>query len=173
LESDGTDLSSMRSIDSRCELGNANPKCKWGRPEGRPHSHQRVDFPKKVLGAQCRCRWFPIRRSVSASSVTGARTGIRFRRRFGSKLLETEASCCWSRSTRRFRDRSSVMAIHWVLASSPAEAFAMPPRRTTGKSGRCRRCFAFLSNDRLALSRNSHQSDLEDRADSCRHPDRV
>ena len=51
---------------------------KWGRPEGRPHSHRRVVLANEALGAQCRCRWQPIRRSLSVGSVTGARTGIRF-----------------------------------------------------------------------------------------------
>jgi hypothetical protein len=33
--------------------------------------------------------------------------------------------------------------------------------------------FAFFSNDRLASNRSSQHDDLEDRADSCRHPDPV
>jgi hypothetical protein len=150
------------------------PKCKWGRPEGRPHSHQRVDLPRKALGAQCLCRRVPIRGSGASGSVTGARTGIRFRRGFGSKLLEVEASCCWSRSVLRFRDRSFRYGLPLPVHPLRPKPSRLPPGRVTGRNRPMAALLrVLLKRPTLPWAEALLMGDLEDRADSCRHLDLV
>jgi hypothetical protein len=139
---------------------------KWGRPEGRPHSHRCVVFPKEALGARCLCRWFPtevdsVRRCHRCSHrhpvPSGGRSG--------------------SENPSLVRQAVPRPAFHWPSASNgcvaPAEAFATPPRRQAGRTGRWWLASRSSRTTDLALSRSSLHGDLKDRADSCRHLDRV
>lgn len=76
-----------------------------------------------------------------------------------------------------FRQAVPRPAVHWPSASNgcvaPAEAFATPPRRRTGRTGRWWLASRSPQTTDLALDRSPLHGDLKDRADSCRHHDRV
>ena len=103
------------------------PKCKWGRPEGRPHSHRRVGLFRRKgtwrpvsLPSGSNLAIGPVLRPVSSGSVTGARTGIRFRRAVGPnpKILSVHPAV----PRPVFRDGPLPPILH-----RPAEAFRCQP----------------------------------------------
>ena len=138
-------------------------ECKWGRPEGRPHSHQRVALPKKVLGAQCLCRW-------SADPKTC------FPRALSPALAPASGSVRWRLGSEDPRPPSGGSETGSCLpltagAAVPAEAEVpcLASDRVDPANGGI--AFAFFSSNRPASNRSSHHAGLKDRADSCRHPD--
>lgn len=111
----------VRSASSTARRGEiSGPKCKWGRPEGRPHSHQRVD-PEGYLAPSV-VAFHSRSKPVPSGSVTGARTGIRFLQVVGPdpKILSCAA---W-----RFRDR-----FPWLPPRTVASFRPKPSRRLLGE----------------------------------------
>jgi hypothetical protein len=99
-------------------------KCKWGRPEGRPHSHRRVVLSEeRRLAPSVVAVRSPIEDRFPSGSVTGARTGIRFRLAVGP---DPEILSC---SARRFRDRTSI----GLPPRTAASLWPKPPRCPLGE----------------------------------------
>lgn len=118
----------VRSASSTARRGEIlGPKCKWGRPErSTPLSPARGS--RGILGTQCRCLPFP----VETGSV-----GLCHRRSHRHPVPSDGRSG----SEDPFLCRLAVpRPISLAPASNgcivPAEAFATPPRRKTGQTGR-------------------------------------
>ena len=127
---------------SRSARSDAHAQSKWGRPEGRPHSHQRVVLFRR--GGT----WRP----VSLPLVRDPKIDFRWRchRRSHRHPVLSDG---WSgsedpfRPIRRFRDRSFRMASRrWRRI--PGRSLEALPDERPGLTDRWLRCFAFLSNDR-------------------------
>lgn len=115
------------------------PQCKWGRPEGRPHSHRCVD-PRRDT-------WHPVSLPLGHRSFDWA-----LRRCHRRSHRHPVPSGGWSGPEGPFRPPGgSETGLPWwpfasngcALRPKPSNAPSAPGR----KSGRWRRCFAFLSND--------------------------
>lgn len=148
-------------------------QCKWGRPEGRPHSHRRVD-PRRDT-------WRPVSLPLVSTPKNGRR-GLCHRRSHRHPVPSDGLGLAAPG-----RSPSLPFPLHPAVPR-PVFRDGLPPGAGTlsgrslrrrllgerpGETGRWLRCFAFLSNDPLAPGRSPLHGDLEDRADSCRHLDRV
>ncbi len=154
----------LQASPRRVGEGIAYPQMQMG-PTRRstPLSPARGPFRRKVLGAQCRCRLAPIRRTVSSGSVTGARTGIRFRRAVGRdpKILSVHPAV----PRPNFPGGPSPLAC--IVRPKPFDA------NRWQSAGRAQPMAALLRVPAgcLASNRSSQLGVLKDRADRCRHLD--
>ncbi len=143
----------------------AGPECKWGRPEGRPHSHQRVD-PEGYLAP-----------SVVAFTLRSRIGAFQLCHRCSHRHPVPSSGRSGSEDPSRFQTAVPRPDFHWSPASNgcipPAETFAMPPRRATGRPADGD--WVWRSSRTISLRRAEAfvRGDLEDRADCCRHPERL
>lgn len=130
------------------------PQSKWGRHCCRPHSHRRVvPSPGEPFEGRLAPDVSPPLPEGSGGSLTGARTGIRFRPRFGRS---EDRAPVWRDRNRTFHEDLPSRAV-----SASTEAFAYPIDVRPDCPADSGAPFAAFSNGSLASGRSLCHAFLE------------